>query len=256
MSASASCLTCSNPNLPRLTFRTDEGGIHTELIALPDDPTPADAREGRLTEQEIVPPQPGQSEALGAPVSCNHSLSILALVEHAGLHKDRNGNRIASDEASAYDVILWLIRCYFRRMNAPRDVLQEAGDVAQEVIVVIIQAMRAHHPIKNLKAFIRRVGKNKVVDVMRQKRMLTNQIASGSLDMLEAKISRSGQMEALRDAVEQLPQEDRQLVMARPCGNKWQDIVTHSGLSLHRARQKYNHALQQLRDQLGKTDFP
>src|SRR5258708_31282575 len=104
----------------------------------------------------------------------------------------------------------------------------EAEDILQDVFYELVEASRMMKPVEQVSAWLFRVARNKIIDFFRKKRpeasigdhpagsedgesLTLEDLLPSSDKGPEAAFARSGLLEELEDALEELPEEEREV---------------------------------------------
>ena len=142
----------------------------------------------------------------------------------------------------------------------------EAEDILQDVFYELLEAYRLMKPVEHVTAWLFRVARNRMVDLFRRKRPASlNSPASveeedgGTLEDLlpsadagpEAIYARSLLLEALEEALEELPQAQREVFVAHELhGQSFKEISAETGLSVNTLLSRKHYAVTHLRQRL------
>ncbi|HEY6185530.1 MAG TPA: sigma-70 family RNA polymerase sigma factor [Terriglobales bacterium] len=144
----------------------------------------------------------------------------------------------------------------------------DAEDILQDVFYELVEASRAMKPIEQVGAWLFRVARNRITDRFRKKKpeLFTDQAVSGeeSLsfeDLLpspdagpEAEYTRSVMLEELEDALDELPDEQREVFLATEFeGHSFRELSEESGVSINTLLSRKRYAVQHLRRRLQKV---
>jgi len=150
-----------------------------------------------------------------------------------------------------------------RRVADPRD----AEDILQEVFYEFVETYRLMKPIEQAGAWLFRVSRNRIIDLFRKKKpeASTNDPAVGEdgefrtlEDLLpspdagpEAAYARAVLLEELEDAIEELPEEQREVFVAHEIeGRSFKELAAETGLSLNTLLSRKHNAVLHLRERL------
>ena len=150
-----------------------------------------------------------------------------------------------------------------RRVADPSD----AEDILQEVFYELVEAYRLMKPIEQVGAWLFRVARNRITDLFRKKRpqASTNDSAIAEdgeavtlEDLLpspdagpEALYARTMLLEELEDALEELPDEQREVFLAHEIeGRSFRELAAETGLSVNTLLSRKHYAVVHLRDRL------
>jgi RNA polymerase sigma factor (sigma-70 family) len=162
---------------------------------------------------------------------------------------DREGNRL---------------RNFIRRRVADRD---DAEDVLQDVFYELVEAYRLMKPVEQVTAWLFRVARNRITDLFRKKtrEALRNEAAVSEdgetlqLDDLlpspdagpDAAYARSGLLEELDAALDELPDEQREVFVAHELmGYSFKELAEQTGVSVNTLLSRKHYAVVYLRGRL------
>ena len=142
----------------------------------------------------------------------------------------------------------------------------EAEDILQDVFYELLEAYRLMKPVEHVTAWLFRVARNRMVDLFRRKKPASlNSPASfeeedgGTLEDLlpsadagpEAVYARSLLLEALEEALEELPQAQREVFVAHELqGQSFKEMSAETGLSVNTLLSRKHYAVTHLRQRL------
>ena len=150
-----------------------------------------------------------------------------------------------------------------RRVADPSD----AEDILQEVFYELVETYRLMKPIEQVGAWLFRVSRNRITDLFRKKKpeASTNDpviAEEGELltveDLLpsrdagpEAAYARTVLLAELEDALEELPEEQREVFLAHEIeGRSFKDLAVETGLSVNTLLSRKHYAVIHLRERL------
>jgi len=150
-----------------------------------------------------------------------------------------------------------------RRVADPSD----AEDILQEVFYELVETYRLMKPIEQVGAWLFRVARNRITDLFRKKKpqASTNDSAIAEdgeavtlEDLLpspdagpEALYARTMLLEELEDALEELPDEQREVFLAHEIeGRSFKELAAETGLSVNTLLSRKHYAVVHLRDRL------
>ncbi len=154
----------------------------------------------------------------------------------------------------------------FIRKRVPDD--GDAEDIFQEVFYELIAAYRLMKPVEQVGAWLFRVARNRIIDLFRSKRpavlgndsMLTPEDGEAHRweDLLpspdagpEAAYARSVLLEELDAALEELPEEQRDVFVAHEIeGRSFKELSEATGVSVNTLLSRKRYAVLQLRRRL------
>jgi RNA polymerase sigma factor (sigma-70 family) len=141
----------------------------------------------------------------------------------------------------------------------------EAEDILQDVFYELLEAYRLMKPIEHVTAWLFRVARNRMADLFRRKKPsslsspVSTQEDSVTLEDLlpsaddgpEAAYARGLLLDALDDAVDELPQAQREIFIAHEVmGRSFKDISAETGLSVNTLLSRKHYAVLHLRQSL------
>jgi RNA polymerase sigma factor (sigma-70 family) len=154
------------------------------------------------------------------------------------------------------------LRSFIRKYVADTS---EAEDVLQDVFYELLEAYRFMKPIEHVTAWLFRVARNRMVDLVRRKKPSSlNNPASAEEDgdtledLLpsadagpEAAYARNLLLDALDEALEELPDAQREVFIAHELmGKSFKDISAETGLSVNTLLSRKHYAVLHLRQSL------
>jgi RNA polymerase sigma factor (sigma-70 family) len=141
----------------------------------------------------------------------------------------------------------------------------EAEDILQDVFYELIETYRLMKPIEHVTAWLFRVARNRMVDLFRRKKptSLNNPVSAEEggdtlEDLLpsadagpEAAYARNLLLDALEEALEELPATQRQVFIAHEVlGQSFKEISAETGLSVNTLLSRKHYAVLHLRQRL------
>lgn len=144
----------------------------------------------------------------------------------------------------------------------------DAEDILQEVFYELVAAYRMMKPIEQVTAWLFRVARNRIIDLFRKRArdaqradptLLTgDDVSASSLDRLpsrdagpEAAYARSVLLEALTDALDELPEEQREVFVAHELmGRSFKELAAETGMSVNTLLSRKHYAVLYLRRRL------
>jgi RNA polymerase sigma factor (sigma-70 family) len=141
----------------------------------------------------------------------------------------------------------------------------EAEDILQDVFYELIEAYRLLKPVEHVTAWLFRVARNRMVDLFRRKKptSLNNPVSAEEdgdtlEDLLpsadagpEAAYARSLLLDALEEALEELPAAQREVFIAHEVlGQSFKEISAETGLSVNTLLSRKHYAVLHLRQRL------
>jgi RNA polymerase sigma factor (sigma-70 family) len=156
------------------------------------------------------------------------------------------------------------LRNFIRRRVADRD---EAEDILQEVFYEFVETYRLLKPVEKAGAWLFRVARNRIIDLFRKRKpgSLSSPVAvddEGDAVLLEdllpspeagpeALYARKLLLEELESAIEELPEEQRQVFVAHEIeGRSFKELAAESGTSVNTLLSRKHYAVLQLRRRL------
>lgn len=150
-----------------------------------------------------------------------------------------------------------------RRLSDPRD----AEDVLQDVFQALVEANRLLMPIEHVTAWLFRVARNRITDLLRKKRPAgLGEVNAGNEDedvprleeLLpsadagpEAAYARKVLLDELALAVDELPAEQREVFVAHELeGRSFKEIAAGTGVSVNTLLSRKRYAVLRLRERL------
>ncbi len=177
----------------------------------------------------------------------------MAIVED----QDRRISEVVEREQSR------LRRFIRRRVPDPRDV----DDILQDVFSELVEANRLLMPIDHVAGWLFRVARNRITDLFRKKKPVSFSEASGAgeggeepriEDLLpspdagpDAVYARAVLLDALEEAIEELPREQRRVFVAHEIeGRSFRDMAAETGVSVNTLLSRKRYAVLRLRERL------
>jgi RNA polymerase sigma factor (sigma-70 family) len=154
------------------------------------------------------------------------------------------------------------LRSFIRKHIADRN---EAEDILQDVFYELIETYRMMKPVEHVTAWLFRVARNRMVDLFRRKKpnsLNTPASAETDADTLEdllpssdagpeAAYARNLLLDALEEALEELPAAQREVFVAHELmGQSFKDISAETGLSINTLLSRKRYAVLHLRQRL------
>jgi RNA polymerase sigma factor (sigma-70 family) len=153
----------------------------------------------------------------------------------------------------------------FIRKRVPNEA--DVEDILQEVFYELVEANRLLMPIDHLTGWLFRVARNRIVDLFRKKRPqnfseITVRDEDGELfeieDLLpspdagpEAVYLRNVLLDELESALEELPEEQREVFVAHEFeGRSFKELSMESGVSINTLLSRKRYAMLHLRERL------
>jgi len=141
----------------------------------------------------------------------------------------------------------------------------DAEDVLQDVFYELIQTYRLMKPIEQVTAWMYRVARNRITDLFRRQKPASLNEASGAgkespsfEDLLpseddgpDALYARSLLLEALDEALEELPENQREIFVAHELlGKSFKELAEETGTPVNTLLSRKRYAVLQLRERL------
>jgi RNA polymerase sigma factor (sigma-70 family) len=141
----------------------------------------------------------------------------------------------------------------------------EAEDILQDVFYELLEAYRLMKPVEHVTAWLFRVARNRMVDLFRRKKptSLNNPVSveedGDTLEDLlpsadagpEAAYARSLLLDALEEALEELPQAQREVFVAHELvGQSFKEMSAETGLTVNTLLSRKHYAVTHLRERL------
>lgn len=150
-----------------------------------------------------------------------------------------------------------------RRISDPLD----AEDIVQEVFYELVEANRLLMPVEHLTGWLFRVARNRIIDLFRKRKPESFSDAAvddGDGEMLrledllpspevgpEALYARSLLLEELEAAIEELPEEQREVFVAHELeGLSFREMADESGVNMNTLLSRKRYAVLHLRERL------
>jgi len=178
-----------------------------------------------------------------------------------------HGEQRAEQNRRISDVIQRERRRLFYFIRKRVDDEGDAEDILQDVFYELIEAYRLMKPIEEVGAWLYRVARNRIIDRFRKRRpeplgeMAASAHEGDTLlveDLLpspdagpEAAYSRNVLIEELEAALEELPEEQRDVFVAHEIeGRSFKEIAEETGLSVNTLLSRKHYAILHLRRRL------
>jgi RNA polymerase sigma factor (sigma-70 family) len=180
-----------------------------------------------------------------------------ASVEPIALEQDQRISKVVKRERSR------LRNFIRRRVPDPRD----AEDILQDVFYELVEANRLLMPIEHVTGWLFRVARNRITDLFRKKKpesVSDTAVADEDDELLqledllpspdagpEALYARHLLLEELELAVEELPEEQREVFVAHELeGRSFKEIAAETGVSVNTLLSRKRYAVRHLRERL------
>jgi RNA polymerase sigma factor (sigma-70 family) len=186
-------------------------------------------------------------------------MSGAASLERMALGQDQRISEVVKREESR------LRNFIRRRVPDPRD----ADDILQDVFYELVEANRLLMPIEHVTGWLFRVARNRITDLLRKKKpenfsdaaVARNDDGDEMLafeDLLpspdagpEALYARSVLLDELESAVDELPEDQREVFVAHEFqGRSFKEIAAETGVSVNTLLSRKRYAVLHLRERL------
>ena len=181
----------------------------------------------------------------------------MASLEAMALEQDRRISEVVSREQSR------LRNFVRRRVPDPRD----AEDILQDVFYKLVEANRMLMPIEHVTGWLFRVARNRITDFFREKKpeIFNDAAVADENDELlrledllpspaagpEALYARSVLLEELELALDELPEDQREVFVAHELeGRSFKEMAARSGVSVNTLLSRKRYAVLHLRERL------
>ncbi|HEX4758483.1 MAG TPA: sigma-70 family RNA polymerase sigma factor [Terracidiphilus sp.] len=142
----------------------------------------------------------------------------------------------------------------------------DAEDILQEVFFEFVEAYRLMKPIEQVGAWLFRVARNRIIDRFRKRsrelqreepvnedgeRLALEDLLPSPDAGPEAEYARSMLLAALDDAIDELPEEQREVFIAHEIeGRSFKEMASETGLSVNTLLSRKHYAVLHLRERL------
>jgi len=150
-----------------------------------------------------------------------------------------------------------------RRVPDARD----AEDILQDVFYALVEANRLLMPIEHVTGWLFRVARNRIIDLIRKARLESfsdSAVADENDELLrledllpsrdagpEALYARGALLDALELAIDELPQEQRDVFIAHELeGRSFKEMAAEKGVSVNTLLSRKRYAMLHLRERL------
>jgi len=144
---------------------------------------------------------------------------------------------------------------------------RDAEDVLQEVFYALVEANRLLMPIEHVTGWLFRVARNRIIDLFRKtrsERLSDTALADENDELLhledvlpspeagpEALYARGALLDALELAIEELPEEQRDVFIAHELeGRSFKEMAAEKGVSVNTLLSRKRYAMLHLRERL------
>jgi RNA polymerase sigma factor (sigma-70 family) len=146
----------------------------------------------------------------------------------------------------------------------------DAEDILQDAFYELVETYRMMKPVEQVGAWLFRVARNRIIDLFRKRKpeILESEIAGMAAegetltleDLLpspdagpEAAYARSVLLDELDAAIDELPDEQREVFVAHELeGRSFQELSSESGVSVNTLLSRKHYAVLHLRERLGE----
>jgi RNA polymerase sigma factor (sigma-70 family) len=180
-----------------------------------------------------------------------------ASLERMALERDRRISEVVERERPRLQNFIR------RRVPDPRD----AEDILQDVFYELVEANRLLMPIEHVTGWLFRVARNRITDLFRKKRPVSFSdaaVAEEDDELLElgdllpspdagpeALYARSVLLDALELAIDELPEEQREVFVAHELeGRSFKEMAAETGVSVNTLLSRKRYAVLRLRERL------
>ena len=138
-----------------------------------------------------------------------------------------------------------------RRVADPRDV----EDILQDVFYELVEANQLLMPIDHVTGWLFTVARNRIIDLFRKKKpepLADGELLLASLDAgPDEEYERSELVDALAEAIDELPKEQREVFVAHEIeGKSFKDIAAATGVGVNTLLSRKRYAVLHLRKRL------
>jgi RNA polymerase sigma factor (sigma-70 family) len=157
------------------------------------------------------------------------------------------------------------LRAFIRKRVADQS---DAEDILQDVFYELVETYRMMKPVEQVTAWLFRVARNRITDLFRRRtrearaaepakfnaegeELLLDELLPSPDAGPDAAYARSVLVEALDDALEELPAEQRDVFVAHELmGYSFKDLAQQSGVSMNTLLSRKRYAVLHLRERL------
>lgn len=157
------------------------------------------------------------------------------------------------------------LRAFIRKRVADQS---DAEDILQEVFFELVEAYRLMKPVEQVTAWLFRVARNRITDLFRRRtreaqvtepakfndqgeELLLDELLPSPEAGPDATYARGVMVEALDDALEELPAEQREVFIAHELmGYSFKELAEQSGTSVNTLLSRKHYAVLHLRKRL------
>jgi len=145
--------------------------------------------------------------------------------------------------------------------------VRDAEDILQDVFYALVEANRLLMPIEHVTGWLFRVARNRIIDLFRKARLESfsdSAVANENDEVLrledllpspdagpEALYARSALLDALELAIDELPEEQRDVFIAHELeGRSFKEMAAEKGVSVNTLLSRKRYAMLHLRERL------
>ena len=154
------------------------------------------------------------------------------------------------------------LRSFIRRRVSD---ISDAEDVLQDVFAELVSMYRLVRPAEEMTAWLFRVARNRITDLFRRRKLTSLSEAAGDEDGArtiedllpspdagpDAEFARSVLVEALEDALDELPANQREVFVAHELlGRSFKEISEETGVGVNTLLSRKRYAVLHLRERL------
>jgi len=140
-----------------------------------------------------------------------------------------------------------------RRVRNPGD----AEDILQDVFSALVEANRLLMPIDHITGWLYRVARNRIIDLFRVRTMESlefEDLLPSSAAGPDEEYARTALLEALEEALAQLPPEQREVFIGHELeGRSFKEMSAATGVSVNTLLSRKRYAVLRLRERLRQT---
>lgn len=138
----------------------------------------------------------------------------------------------------------------------------DAEDILQDVFYELVAAYRLMQPVEQVGAWLFRVARNRIIDLFRKKAIRNDAAKDGEALLLEdllpspdagpeALFARSVLMDELDAALDELPEEQREVFVAHEIeGRSFKELAAETGVGVNTLLSRKHYAVLHLRKRL------
>ena len=130
----------------------------------------------------------------------------------------------------------------------------EAEDILQDVFYELIEAYRLMQPIEHVTGWLFRVARNRITDLFRKKKpqqLDMDELLPSPDAGPEAEYARTVLLEELDAALEELPEDQREVFIANEIeGRSFKELAAATGVNINTLLSRKHYAVLHLRERL------